>query len=178
MKTYIDKIKAEEGDKEFPYKCPADKWTIGAGINLEAQEIPHDAVRLWSSLGCCEGTFEGVRLGLGIFKKGLPQPVRDLWLELIIDGLISQVSDRLHDKYDLSFGDQPEAVRIVLIDMAYQMGVSGLFKFKLMLNCLLDAHADADYWDHMAKHLLDSNYARQTPNRAVRNAELLRGLAL
>jgi len=42
-----EKIEFEEGFKSRMYKCPADKWTIGAGINLEANDIPKEVADLW-----------------------------------------------------------------------------------------------------------------------------------
>ena len=65
-----------------------------------------------------------------------------------------------------------DAADLVMLDMAYQMGVGGLLKFEKMLAAI----ACEDY-ETAADELLDSNYARQTPNRAKRNAYLLRGCA-
>ena len=62
-------------------------------------------------------------------------------------------------------------INAVLIDMAYQMGVSGLLKFKNMLTSI----RRGEYQD-AAEHLLDSNYAKQTPNRAEANAKVLRSI--
>lgn len=53
----------------------------------------------------------------------------------------------------------------VLINMAFNMGVAGLFKFKKMLQHVEDGH-----WGLAAKEMLDSNWARQVPKRAVRLA--------
>ena len=36
-----------EGYKDKMYKCPAGYWTIGNGINLEAQKIPRSVAKLW-----------------------------------------------------------------------------------------------------------------------------------
>jgi hypothetical protein len=165
MQIYIDKIKAEEGDKKFPYKCPAGKWTIGAGIKVSADVHPI----------CANNAMVG---GLRLLEFGMPLNVRDWWLSIIVEDLLVKVNNRLYDELSLSLDRLPKTARIVLIDMAYQMGVNGLFKFENMMNCLADVHEGPHYWEHMAKHLLDSSYARQTPNRALRNAELLRGLAL
>lgn len=133
----IEKIKMEEGDKARMYKCPAGKWTIGAGINLEAQEMP--------------------------------QEVRDLWLKRI---LLDLNRSMIRDVGPYMGNPEGDAADLVLLDMAYQMGVGGLLKFKKML-----AAIDCEDYETAAHELLDSNYARQTPNRANRNAELLRGCA-
>ena len=135
----VEKIKMEEGDKARMYKCPAGKWTIGAGINLEAQEMP--------------------------------QHIRDMWLRHIIDK--RHISLRENENIPYPNFDKPfviSDVDLVLLDMSYQMGVSGLLGFKKML-----AAIEAGDYQLAADELLDSSYAQQTPNRANRNAELLRG---
>jgi lysozyme len=136
----LDKIKSEEGDIAKMYKCPAGKWTIGAGINLEAQEMP--------------------------------QQVRDLWLELITRDYRTEISFRLLEDYGTSLSNLPPNVIIVLQDMAHHMGVNGLFNFVNMIKAIC-----SEYYIEAAEHLLDSRYASQTPERANRNADLLRGCA-
>ncbi|MDF2969685.1 MAG: phage lysozyme [Microvirga sp.] len=59
--------------------------------------------------------------------------------------------------------------RVAIMDMAHQMGPTGLRGFVQ----LSDALACGAY-DAAAEAVLDSRYARQTPGRAVRNAEMLR----
>tara|TARA_A100001515_G_scaffold36745_1_gene28873 strand:+ start:11787 stop:12233 length:447 start_codon:yes stop_codon:yes gene_type:complete len=63
----------------------------------------------------------------------------------------------------------PFNVRVVLCDMAFNVGVKGLSKFRNMWRCL----AEADYIG-AAEELMDSKYAEQVPNRAKRNAKLLK----
>ena len=61
------------------------------------------------------------------------------------------------------FSDAPEEVRSVLLNMAYQLGMAGLMKFKLTLGYL-----ELRQYDEAAKEMLDSQWARQTPERATR----------
>jgi len=64
----------------------------------------------------------------------------------------------------------PPTVQQVLIEMAYQMGVSGVMKFKKMWAAL----AERDY-ETAAKEMLDSRWARQTPARAEELAGRMKG---
>ena len=57
-----------------------------------------------------------------------------------------------------------------LSQMAYQMGVSGLLKFKKTLRFLELGDGENAY-----KEALNSRWAKQTPSRAERVAQLLRG---
>lgn len=61
------------------------------------------------------------------------------------------------------------ARREVIIEMAYNLGISGLYKFKKMW-----AAIDNSSWELAAKEMLDSKWARQVGNRAVRLAERMR----
>lgn len=59
----------------------------------------------------------------------------------------------------------------VLTNMAFQMGVRGLLKFK---NCLRALEAE-DY-NKAADEMLDSRWAKQTPNRAEKLSDIIRSL--
>tara|TARA_Y100001963_G_C6782513_1_gene450773 strand:+ start:2342 stop:2758 length:417 start_codon:yes stop_codon:yes gene_type:complete len=62
-------------------------------------------------------------------------------------------------------------VRTVVLDMCYQMGVTGFSKFKKMIG-----HLENKNLEGASLELLDSKYAKeQTPNRANRNSKLLLG---
>lgn len=58
--------------------------------------------------------------------------------------------------------------RVVLGDMAYQMGAHGLAKFIRTI-----AAVKASEWDKASVAILQSLYAEQTPNRARRNASMM-----
>lgn len=57
----------------------------------------------------------------------------------------------------------------VLLNMAYQMGVDGLLKFKTTLG-----HIHAHRWTAASVGMLDSLWAKQTPERAERLATQMR----
>jgi len=59
-----------------------------------------------------------------------------------------------------------ETRRAVLINMAFQLGIGGLLKFKRMLGSV----EDGQYGD-AAKEMLDSTWAKQTLGRATRLAK-------
>jgi lysozyme len=61
-----------------------------------------------------------------------------------------------------------EARRGALVNMAFQLGASGLARFPRMLACLRD-----ERWAEAETHALDSEWARQTPARAKRVARQL-----
>jgi len=71
----------------------------------------------------------------------------------------------------------PEAIRFVLVEMAYQMGVDGLLKFEKMLRHLrayLSYHSNPEHLKWAAEEMLDSAWAKQTPARAKELSDIVR----
>ncbi len=96
---------------------------------------------------------------------GMPKVIGEAWLGLLVD--------RLERELDLRaawWRNQPEQVQRALLNMAYQLGASGLLNFRNMIAALRAGDRRA-----AAAHALDSRWARQTPNRAARVAAMLRG---
>ena len=72
-------------------------------------------------------------------------------------------------KQEISFFDSlPDGVARALVNMAYQLGVAGVLKFKKMLAAL-----EKKDWKEAAAQALDSEWAKQTPERAKRMAEMI-----
>ena len=64
--------------------------------------------------------------------------------------------------------DLPPRAKLVLYDLAFNMGVPALSNFQNMLKDL-----ENENWEGAAKNLLDSKYAEQVGRRAIYNAHLL-----
>ena len=62
-----------------------------------------------------------------------------------------------------------EARRGVLIEMCFQMGRNRVAKFKRFLEA-----AERQDWDSAANEMLDSEWSRQTPQRALELSEIFR----
>jgi lysozyme len=90
--------------------------------------------------------------------------------EAVLKIRVSKELDWLNKKSTFSFkySDKPAAVREVLIDMTYQLGRTGLLNFKKMLQAI----EEGDY-KLASEELMNSKYAKQTTNRAMRNRNLL-----
>lgn len=67
------------------------------------------------------------------------------------------------------FSSFPEPVQEALVNMCFQLGFSGLLLFKKMWAKLRNGD-----WSGAADEALDSRWAKQTPNRANRIADLIR----
>jgi len=97
------------------------------------------------------------------FSIGIPPKVAQFWLEYKIEEAFLLLIKNIR-----GFIDLPENVRMVLIDMTYNMGLGGLLTFKKMLIAI----EEGDY-KKASEELMDSEYARQVPNRALKNRDLL-----
>ena len=86
----------------------------------------------------------------------------------ILTGRISQLHLKLLDDLDW-YKDMPPEIQGILIEMVYQIGYSGVMKFKRMIANMIDKN-----WKEAATEMLDSLWAKQTPNRANRLADIVR----
>ena len=126
MMSELEQLKSDEGYRGAMYKCPADKWTIGYGFNLEAGMTRQEA-------------------------------------EALLDIRLSAIGNdlRRHLPWVLA---APAEVANVLENMAYQMGVSGLLKFKNTLGYL-----ERGEYTNASYEMLDSEWWRKdSPERAER----------
>jgi len=70
------------------------------------------------------------------------------------------------------FDDMPEEVQDVVINICYQLGVSGFSKFKKTIQFMKNKQ-----WDKASVEMLDSKWAReQTPQRALRLSETVKSV--
>lgn len=66
--------------------------------------------------------------------------------------------------------NQPEDIQRALANMSYQLGTSGVLRFSIMLDALKRGDRET-----AAVNALYSEWAKQTPERAERIANLIRG---
>ena len=107
-------------------------------------------------------------LGVGFMvdrDKGgrIPQPVTDFWLDYEINKITAVIEERLPEFSSLS---APR--RAVLINVAFNTGINGLFNFKKMIQAV-----KVKDFDTAAIELLDSAAARQLTKRYTRLAAQL-----
>ena len=71
-------------------------------------------------------------------------------------------------RYMMWFYMLPEEIKLVFTEMAYQIGVLGVGKFKKTIKFLKRAE-----WGNAATEMLDSQWARNFPNRAKELANIV-----
>ena len=126
----IQAIKEHEGYRMFPYRCTANKLTIGYGFNLE--------------------------------DVGISEEESELILKLRLQKLHNKLNEL--DWYAKQNQDRKDA----LLDMAYNLGFSGLLKFKKMIAAL-----KINDYKSAAVEALNSKWAAQVGRRANKIAHIL-----
>ena len=109
---------------------------------------------------------------LGIDTIGYGFAIKDLVLDKdIAETILRRKLDSLIERVNKRFAfvkDLPHAAQDVMYEMCYQLGVTGVSKFKKTL-----AYLENFEYRMASKEMLDSRWARQTPNRAKRLSDII-----
>ena len=141
MSSITQLIAYEEGWRSKPYYCSEGYPTIGFGFRVGPQSAP-----------------------LNQYQFTLPRVAGEAWLQAYLEMLKDSMEG--YSDIQAALAQCNEARASVLYSMAYQMGVSGLAQFKKALHAIQRNH-----WFDAKNEMLDSRWARQTPNRAQRHAD-------
>lgn len=144
MSQIIPLLNYEEGYREKPYIDTEGYPTVACGIKIG----PKGAA-------------------LSNYSFIVPREVGDVWLESFVNKTIGNMNS--NPSIVAAIKACNEARRDILISMAYQMGVNGLAGFKNTL-----AMVAAGNYSGAVNGMLSSAWAKQTPNRAKRHAEVMR----
>lgn len=144
MSKIIDILNYEEGFRAKPYIDSEGYPTVGTGFLIG----PKGAA-------------------LSNYQFTLPKAASDAWL----DEIVKARKDAMNKSGVIlnAMRSCNDARADVLISMAYQMGINGLAGFKNTLSMIADKN-----FDGAAAGMMNSLWARQTPNRAKRHAEVMR----
>ncbi|WP_278496163.1 glycoside hydrolase family protein [Pantoea vagans] len=144
MSEIVEILNFEEGYVESPYLDTLGFPTVAGGIRIG----PKGA-------------------SLANYTFTVPRSVGDVWKRCMIDTKTASMNRQ--SVIAAALAKCNDARRDILISMAYQLGVNGLAKFKKSL-----ALVAAGNFAGASVEMLDSDWARQTPNRAHRHAEVMR----
>ena len=114
---------------------------------------------------CTEG-YDTIGYGFAIKDLELDE---DLAEEILIRK-VEKLIKRVRSKFNW-LDSVPHEVQGVLVNMAYQMGLSNVCKFKKALHAM-----QMFQWKKAADEMLDSRWAKQTPNRAKELSDIIRSL--
>lgn len=112
----------------------------------------------------CPASHLTIGYGFNLDAIEMPIEVGNLWLSMLLD----EIEEKLK-KNIIFYSVLNDARKAVLIDMAYNMGISGLIKFKNMLYAMQDKR-----FDKAADEMLESKWATQVKNRAKKLSTMVR----
>jgi lysozyme len=139
MTKLLEQLKRHEGFREHVYKDTMGFDTIGYGYSLS-----HNPLKLTSN-------------ELNIYRReGIKQSVAEYILKRCIDEFRKTLLVKIE-----GFADLDGVRQDCLVNMAFNLGVSGLLKFKKMLIAI-----KRDEYKLAATEMLNSNWARQVHGRA------------
>ena len=147
MDHLLNQIKRHEGYKQHSYRCTAGHLTIGYGYNLDANPLKLSSLDIAYAL-----------------KNGMPEHEADRLLTLMVGRCIDQLDTALPWIANIGGARQD-----VLINMAYNMGIAGLLKFKKTLELV-----QSGVYAQAAVEMLKSKWAEQVGHRAVELSEQMR----
>lgn len=108
------------------------------------------------------------KLTIGYGRNLEANPLTPAEGEVLMYNDIEKINTEL-DKRLPYFAQLTPARKVVLISMAFQLGLNGLLGFRKTL-----AYVALGSFDHASKEMLNSRWANQTPKRARRLAEMMR----
>lgn len=141
-----ERLEFHEGRRSNAYYCTGGYLTQGIGHNLEKNPLTQEQKSKIKNLE--HWTDEEINI---ILMDDVNQ------CKLLMSNMIR------------GFDDFDDERQYALIDMCFQLGASGVSKFKNMLSAMR-----AKDWDKASLECLNSKYAKQTPDRAKRIANLIK----
>ena len=142
-----ENLKISEGFRENVYKCTMGYDTVGYGF--KCSDLSKDELAL---------------------NNGKVAPMKEEVASKILDIKIEKLKNKVFKSIPW-LENKPQIVQDVLLEMAYQMGVAGLLGFKNTLKMI----ENNDY-KNAANGMMNSKWAKQTPNRAKRLANEIAGV--
>ena len=115
---------------------------------------------------CTEG-YDTIGYGFAIKDLELDKDIA----ELILIRKLADLQERISSTFNW-FNNAKEVVKDVVTNMCYQIGVSGFNKFKKTIYYL-----ETEQYEEASLEMLDSLWAKQTPNRAKELSKQISSLA-
>ena len=114
---------------------------------------------------CTEG-YDTIGYGFAIKDLVIDEDIADLILMRKLDTLQQRIASVFG-----WFFNSPQEIKDVVTNMCYQLGVSGFSKFKKTIYYL-----ETEQYEEASVEMLNSLWAKQTPNRAKELSEIVRSV--
>ena len=133
---------------------------------LKKQLIDHESMKL--ELYKCMAGFWTIGVGRNLSSRGISVETAVDMLDEDIEICISEL-----DKVFPWWRKGNDARQHALIDLHFNLGINTLLSFKKTMNLWEEAVHGRVNWSQVADELLNSNYAKQLPNRSKTIATMI-----
>lgn len=154
VQQLYEEISSDEGKVLHAYLCSESHKTIGIGHKVLATDV-ENALPI-------HGTNDDVSDEECISEARCYELFQED-VQVAIDGC-----QKIYDNWD----GLPQEAQHILVNMCFQLGRGGLSKFKNMNSAVEDYQ-----WQRASQEMMDSRWARQTPERAERLKSRMLALA-
>ena len=156
----LKELKQEEGFRSIPYLDTQGFWTIGYGRNIDGLPLSEEE---FTHLFPNESIENNNRVWLiKTWSKGkITRESAIYLLDSVVDICLQDAHKIYHD-----FDSYQTTKKVVILDLLYNLGISRYRKFRKHIKAV-----KAKDWITAAAELLNSEAARQDPNRYKRLAE-------
>tara|TARA_Y100000034_G_scaffold136483_1_gene213187 strand:+ start:237 stop:722 length:486 start_codon:yes stop_codon:yes gene_type:complete len=144
-----------EGVRYEVYRCTAGKLTIGVGRNLDDVGLSEDEKRFLLQYPPRDLTYTNLHLNMSE-------------VTYLLENDINRVIDDLNAKIPEWF-TYPENIQLALADMCFNLGITGLLKFKKMIAAMREGD-----FDSAADEAMDSRWYKQVKSRGVTIVGMIR----
>ena len=114
----------------------------------------------------CSENHLTIGYGFAIKDLVLDEDIAEMILMRKLDDLMSRIS-KTFPWWKLA----EDEVKNVVVEMCYQLGVSGFSKFKKTID-----HLEHKRYGKASVEMLDSKWSRQTPNRSIELSNIIKNL--
>ena len=116
----------------------------------------------------CPNGFDTIGYGFAIKDLFMDKEIADFILDKKIRGILASIE--ANDDWDQWFWNKPQNVKEVLVNMIYQIGFSGVRKFRKTIQYIKD-----DSFLLAGEEMLDSKWAKSdSPNRAKELSDIIK----
>jgi|TARA_R100000093_G_scaffold64735_1_gene35667 lysozyme len=130
--------------------------------NIKEQLIRHEGLRL--TVYDCPAGYKTIGVGRNLEEKGI---TKEEAMHLLNND-IKEFESSLVNSFSW-FSDLDEARRNALINMAFNLGMGGIKKFRKMISAIEEKN-----WTEASEQMLDSKWAKQVGRRAIELSDMMR----
>jgi lysozyme len=156
----IADLVVDEGLRLFPYRCTANKLSIGIGRNLDDNWFTNDELFF---IGIKEKTKEAIAARLK--EKGISKEDAFHLCENDVDNVVVQLRKNFLFWYDLA----PEPIQRACCNLCFNLGLKRFLGFKKTISLLKEKK-----YEEASKEILNSKWASQVGLRADRISNLIK----